>query len=369
MRRTQLDLTPPPSSLVPAPALATEATHWQDLPHLEGPTYNLKEALKRVMHPKGHMNAAPWSQRTLRGAHGGSLGMPVVIGGAGPADPPETDQCDRGASDTAQANGGSEGHAFEHLKQERELAFLLSRVSAAAGRRLLNDGSFQQLFLERTECKAFVMAVDIRRSTELMLRAHSTAHFSRFVTSLCEEIEMITKESFGIFDKFTGDGTLAYFPDFYSGSDAGYHVMQAAQRCHEIFAALYKEHHSSFTPVLGNVGLGVGVDYGMVQMVRLAHGLTIVGGPVVYACRLAGGPAHRTYVNQSAFEIIMQRYHSSCSAVEAALEVKHEGHILCHDLQLLQGNFLPQLPMWMNSERGSGHGLRAAAIGEVRAAG
>ncbi len=67
-------------------------------------------------------------------------------------------------------------------------------------------------------------------------------------------------------------------------------MLRAAKDCHAAFKACYKEHRSSFTPVLNDVGLGIGIDYGSINLLHLPHGLAIVGGAVVYACRLAGAP-------------------------------------------------------------------------------
>jgi len=57
-----------------------------------------------------------------------------------------------------------------------------------------------------------------------MLKARSPALFAGFMTQLCAALEVTIKEEYGVFDKFTGDGVLAFFPEFFSGKDAGYHA-------------------------------------------------------------------------------------------------------------------------------------------------
>jgi class 3 adenylate cyclase len=61
----------------------------------------------------------------------------------------------------------------------------------------------------------------------------------------------------GVFDKFTGDGILAFFPEFYSGPDAGYLAIQAADACHKVFADHYTNSRKCFISVLKDTGLGI----------------------------------------------------------------------------------------------------------------
>ena len=98
---------------------------------------------------------------------------------------------------------------LKEWRDKEQVAFLLTRVNQAAQRELLISESFRRLFLETRQCAAFVMSVDIRRSTELMLKARSPEAFAAFITTLCADLMSIVTESLGIFDKFTGDGVLA----------------------------------------------------------------------------------------------------------------------------------------------------------------
>src|SRR4051812_3379022 len=120
------------------------------------------------------------------------------------------------------------------------------------------------------------MVVDIRRSTELMLKARRPDLFASFMMTLCRDLAAIIKNHFGVFDKFTGDGILAFFPEFFTGSDAGFHAVAAATEAHRTFTELYKQHRSSFTTILTDVRLAIGLDYGTVHLVNLADGLTVV---------------------------------------------------------------------------------------------
>lgn len=216
------------------------------------------------------------------------------------------------------------------LQEKLQLDFLLSRVSEVAGKKLLSDLDFRNLFLEQSECEAFVVSVDIRRSTELMLKAKNPERFAAFISELCAEFLGIITRNFGVFDKFTGDGILAFFPKFFSGEDAGLLALKASIECHEAFERHYRGNRSSFTSILTSVGLGIGVDFGVVHLVKMPGSLTVVGVPVVYACRLGGAPAKETYLNQPAFDEVSSTIGAAATLVEAVLELKHEGEILAY---------------------------------------
>jgi class 3 adenylate cyclase len=227
------------------------------------------------------------------------------------------------------------------------LGFLLDRVHPDAQKRLLESDDFRGKFLgEDRECNAFVMSVDIRRSTELMLKARTPQDFARFTTDLCSELTRIIIDVLGVFDKFTGDGVLAFFPDFYAGKDAAYRVMAAADACHRAFERHYHDSRKLFTSVLKDVGLGIGIDYGPVRFAKLAGGLTVVGVPVVYACRLSAAPPGVTLVNQPAYDAIIDKFGPYCFVTESDVEIKHEGRTIVYQMRLSSRPYTAASPDW-----------------------
>jgi class 3 adenylate cyclase len=239
--------------------------------------------------------------------------------------------------------------SIAQLTEKERLSFLLARVNEDAQALLLSSERFRKPFLDLSECHAFVMSVDIRRSTELMLKARSPEQFAHFITTLCKDLEEIVKAHFGVFDKFTGDGILAFFPDFFSGEDAAYQVIAAADDCHRLFRERYREFRSSFTAVLTDVGLGIGIDYGPAHLVQMAGGLTVVGAPVVYACRMAGAPPGTTLLNQPGYEKVSERFSGHCFFNETELDIKNEGTTLAYEVRLNRKEYQPKLPSWLKS--------------------
>jgi class 3 adenylate cyclase len=230
----------------------------------------------------------------------------------------------------------------------RQGSLMLDKVSPQAHEALFSDRELRNRFLASdSECSAFIMCIDIRRSTELMLKARTAELFAEFMAGLCEQLKGSICDKFGIVDKFTGDGLLASFPEFFSGPDAGYRAISAADEAHLIFAKGYKQHRRSFSTILADVGLGIGIDYGDIRFMRIAGDLTVVGAPVVYASRMSSAPAGKTVLNQPAYEKITGRYRAFCAASEIELDIKHEGRALGYEITLKKRSFTPADPPWL----------------------
>jgi len=244
----------------------------------------------------------------------------------------------------------------------RQGRLILDKISPRAHEALFSDRELRNRFLASTsDCAAFIMSIDIRRSAELMLKARTAELFAEFMAGLCEQVKSLICDKFGIVDKFTGDGLLASFPEFFSGPDAGYRAISVAHEAHVIFAKQYKQHRSSFSTILADVGLGIGIDYGNIRFMRIAGDLTIVGAPVVYSTRMSCAPAGKTVLNQPAYEKILRQYRAFCSTSEIKLDIKHEGRVLAYDVRLKKHCFIPALPPWLSTKMNGGKNEYATA--------
>jgi class 3 adenylate cyclase len=141
----------------------------------------------------------------------------------------------------------------------------------------------------------FVMAADIRESTTLMKEAIRFERFAavmdRFVTSVRRGIT----RSGGWFDKFTGDGFLAYWivqPEPAVGYEERF-VQTAGDLVHtahslvELFhRRVMEDFRSNSRNLSSGVGLSMGLDAGPGYLMKIADELTVVGPPVVGAVRM-----------------------------------------------------------------------------------
>jgi len=235
------------------------------------------------------------------------------------------------------------------LTDKIELQHILSRINEAAKDTLLKSQKFRDSFLNKNEFKSVVVSIDIRRSTDLMLKARTPQLYANFITGLTNKLSEVIKQNFGIFDKFTGDGILAFFPDFFSGKDLIYHALLAAQQCHDIFNLHYNEHRSTFNVFISDIGLGIGIDYGTVSLVNSGSELTVVGIPVVYACRMSSAPVGITLLNQPAMEKALQLYDKFVDIEEEYIPIKHEGQALAYTTKLnYKAMSKPEAPDWIS---------------------
>jgi class 3 adenylate cyclase len=142
----------------------------------------------------------------------------------------------------------------------------------------------------------FVMAADIRNSTLLMKEAVKFERFAFIMDKFVTAVRRGIRKSGGWFDKFTGDGFLAYWI-VQSGSEDAYHeqfVEAAGNLTHtahtlvDFFHRLVLEDFRRNSRNLPEgVGLSMGLDAGPGYLVQIAGELTVVGPPVVGAVRMA----------------------------------------------------------------------------------
>jgi class 3 adenylate cyclase len=239
----------------------------------------------------------------------------------------------------------------DELQRHLRLKYIYDRVNESA-RRELGTGEILRKRFEDTElCEAVVMSIDIRRSTELMLKAREPRLYADFIINLCSDLTGTIVENYGVFEKFTGDGILSFFPNFYSGEDAPFYAIKAAFECHNKFKEHYQKNRRCFKSVLMDVGLGIGIDYGKTHLVKMHDQLTVIGEPVVYACRLSGGEAGKTLLNQPAYEVISERYGAYIDFEEESLEIKHEGPTLAYNVKMSKKSFTPKVPDWVTEPK------------------
>jgi class 3 adenylate cyclase len=147
----------------------------------------------------------------------------------------------------------------------------------------------------------FVMAADIRESTMLMKEAVRFQVFAKVMDKFVSAVRRGIGAPGGWFDKFTGDGFLAYWiVQATTGEESRRRFVEAAGNAAHTANELIRLFHSRVLEdfrrnsrnLSDGVGLSIGLDAGPGFLVEIADELTAVGPPVVGAVRMvaAAGP-------------------------------------------------------------------------------
>jgi adenylate cyclase len=209
------------------------------------------------------------------------------------------------------------------------LLHLAKHVCDEAAERLKRDQSRSDLFRQKS-FTAYVVSLDLRRSTDMMLLAKDADHFAAFMRRVFDELGHIVRKNLGVIEKFTGDGLLAYFPVGFSGPHAGYRAVKASDEALKFFTSHYARRRSHFNCVLEDFGLSAGIDFGEVQLREITQTPSLLGRPVVFACRLSSGPRGAILVNQSAYDHLQESCTGGVCFENASLEIKHLGTLACY---------------------------------------
>lgn len=157
---------------------------------------------------------------------------------------------------------------------------------------LLASSKFDPDELVRCACKGRTIVVigDIRRSQQLMAYANDADVFLKFMSSFIYHSRALIEKHKGFFDKFTGDGFIAYFnEEICSKLNVDFiecfldFVDQELKFMDTLFAQ-WRQSVSQAPPE--PVGLAIGADTGTVDFRDVDNHLIAVGDAIVWAYRM-----------------------------------------------------------------------------------
>lgn len=146
-------------------------------------------------------------------------------------------------------------------------------------------------FLSQSDSIALIG--DIRRSQDLMTYGPDAEFFSRNMLAFLETSRRLLAEHNGVFDKFTGDGFLAYFNAGLCAR-AGRDPRECLLGFVRALAPFCAEHFSQWSAALRKtpgetVGLALGADVGRIMFRHEGNVLFAVGDSIVWASRMCAG--------------------------------------------------------------------------------
>ncbi len=159
---------------------------------------------------------------------------------------------------------------------------------------LLHNMGEARKVLEQASCSESIVVVgDIRRSQDLMTYARDNASFAANIVRLINTTRMLLDEYLGVFDKFTGDGFLAYFnKDLCARNGMDY------RQCFKNFVKDVMEfsagHFAQWSKEVRKlpdveVGMAMGADLGCVLFQDIDSHFIAVGDAIIWANRMVAG--------------------------------------------------------------------------------
>ncbi len=149
------------------------------------------------------------------------------------------------------------------------------------------DALIEQASLSET----IVVIGDIRKSQDLMTYALSASEFSSRMVEFITQTRNNLASHAGFFDKFTGDGFLAYFNETVCAQAGKDHTESFLYFVRDEMAFAH-EHFAHWTANIrklpaARVGLALGADVGVVTFNYTQRHLVAVGDSIVWASRMA----------------------------------------------------------------------------------
>ena len=220
--------------------------------------------------------------------------------------------------------------AVEEDRQERRarVAGHLDAHAPAGWRESFRVDELLDAIVDGRPIQMFVMAADIRSSTLLMKEAVRFERFAEIMDRFVSTVRRGIGRSGGWFDKFTGDGFLAYWV-VQSGSDDEYHeqfvqatgnITHTARSLVEFFQRrVLEDFRSNSRNLPQSAGLSMGLDAGPGYLVEIGGELTVVGPPVVGAVRMVTAAASAGEIIANVF--LGERLRAEQTGVYEQLEV------------------------------------------------
>ena len=169
------------------------------------------------------------------------------------------------------------------------LAKLLRHHAPRGWERYINPARIEEIIDQGEPVEMIVLSADIRKSTRVMRETVDFKRFADIISGFVTSAARFIRWGHGWFDKFTGDGMLAYWivdqksnyrEHLESALQASYHIISTFKN--DVMRDLKLNSHN----FPAGVGMSSGLDSGPTHLVKVAGNLTVVGHPVVGAVRM-----------------------------------------------------------------------------------
>jgi class 3 adenylate cyclase len=207
-----------------------------------------------------------------------------------------------------------------------------------------------------------VISIDIRHSTFLMENIIDTEKYAEMMSAINKKIIEKTKEYFGIFDKFTGDGALLFFSEVISGDDYIKQGLFCAQDVIDNVREIIQEYKNVFYKFPYKVGAGIGIDIGeavgigIIMEKNICEEATYLGRCVVNACRIGNSSFNNILIGSHGYNLLINKYKDGFikNENEKECEYKHSIPIKAYEITI-NTQTEPKPPEWANADKEQPH--------------
>ena len=142
-----------------------------------------------------------------------------------------------------------------------------------------------------------VMAIDIRKSTFYLENSLKPKYFVKLLEEINKSIICIVKKYYGLINKFTGDGFIVFFPKFYSGENYLLLSLLCSKKIIVTTKSIFESNEEYYHKFPVSPGIGIGMDIGKADLLKVNYEATYIGRCVVNACRICRYSINEILVN------------------------------------------------------------------------
>lgn len=196
------------------------------------------------------------------------------------------------------------------------------------------------------EYRSLVIVADIRRSQDLMTYGKDPGEYSERIVKFIAETREILKRNCGIYDRFTGDGFIAYFSEYMcqqQGKDFYDMMLKSCREIIEFSEPFFAEWASTLRKLPDTeIGLAIGVDDGVVSYRDINNQLFAIGDACVWATRMnAAGNKGDVVLNNIPYQTIKDCLNQdNCDIINSV--TKSGEHFKAYRLKINNVNYVPK---------------------------
>lgn len=190
-----------------------------------------------------------------------------------------------------------------------------------------------------------VVVGDIRRSQDLMTYGSNPDVYREKIIEFMDKTRQILKDNCGLYDRFTGDGFIAYFNKYMCEQEGKDYYEMMLKSCREILE-FSNPFFDEWVKLLRRIpdmeiGLCIGVDSGIVSFKDLNNQLFAIGDACVWATRMnSAGEKGDIILNNIPYQVLSSSLNgNNCNRINSV--TKGGEHFSAYRLKIKNIHYVP----------------------------